>query len=50
MRLLCSSSLTVSGAATLNGNVTLGNASSDTVTITGTPTFTPSADFDGGLQ
>jgi hypothetical protein len=44
-----SSSLTVSGATTLNGNITLGNASSDTITITGTPTFTPSADFDGGF-
>ena len=43
------STLNVDGAATFNGAVTLGNASGDAITITGTPTFTPSADFDGGL-
>ena len=41
--------LNVDGATTLNGNVTLGNAGSDTVTVTGVATFTPSADFDGGF-
>ena len=41
--------LNVDGATTLNGNVTLGNASGDTITITGTPTFGTSADFDGGF-
>lgn len=43
------STLNVDGNATLNGNVTLGNAGADTVTVTGTATFTPSADFDGGF-
>lgn len=43
------STLNVDGNATFNGNVTLGNASGDTVTVTGTATFTESADFDGGL-
>ena len=43
------STLNVDGAATFNGAVTLGNASADAITITGTPTFTPSADFDGGF-
>ena len=41
--------LNVDGATTLNGAVTLGNASADAVTVTGTATFTPSADFDGGF-
>jgi len=41
--------LNVDGATTLNGNVTLGNASGDTITVTGTPTFGTSADFDGGF-
>jgi hypothetical protein len=45
----CDAALNVDGATTLNGNVTLGNAGSDTVTVTGTATFTPSADFDGGF-
>ena len=44
-----SDSLTVTGATTLNGNITLGNASGDTITVTGTPTFGESADFDGGF-
>jgi len=43
------STLNVDGAATFNGAVTLGNASGDAITVTGTPTFTPSADFDGGF-
>tara|TARA_B100000902_G_scaffold207319_1_gene197452 strand:- start:12672 stop:14207 length:1536 start_codon:yes stop_codon:yes gene_type:complete len=43
------STLNVDGNTTLNGNVTLGNAGADTVTVTGTATFTPSADFDGGF-
>ena len=41
--------LNVDGATTLNGAVTLGDASGDAITITGTATFTPSADFDGGF-
>ena len=40
---------TVTGATILNGAVTLGDASADAVAITGTATFTPSADFDGGF-
>tara|TARA_B100000809_G_scaffold176971_1_gene174428 strand:+ start:346 stop:2313 length:1968 start_codon:yes stop_codon:yes gene_type:complete len=43
------STLNVDGAATMNGAVTLGNASGDAITSTGTHTFTPSADFDGGF-
>jgi len=43
------STLNVDGNTTMNGNVTLGNAGADTVTVTGTATFTPSADFDGGF-
>ena len=41
--------LNVDGATTLNGAVTLGDAAGDAITITGTATFTPSADFDGGF-
>ena len=41
--------LNVDGAATFNGAVTLGNASGDAITVTGTPTFTPSAVFSGGF-
>ena len=43
------STLNVDGATTLNGAVTLGNASGDAIAVTGTATFTPSADFDGGF-
>jgi hypothetical protein len=43
------STLNVDGNTTLNGNVTLGNAGADTIAVTGTATFTPSADFDGGF-
>jgi|TARA_R110000851_G_scaffold230776_1_gene383573 hypothetical protein len=43
------STLNVDGNLTANGNVTLGNAAGDTVLVTGTATFTPSADFDGGF-
>ena len=43
------STVNVDGAATFNGAVTLGNASGDAILVTGTPTFTPSADFDGGF-
>ena len=41
--------LNATGATTLDGAVTLGNASGDIITVTGTATFTPSADFDGGF-
>ena len=37
--------LEVDGSTQLDGNVTLGNASGDTITVTGTATFTQSADF-----
>ncbi len=43
------SDLNVDGNSTFNGNVTLGNAGGDTITVTGTSTFGQSADFDGGL-
>jgi len=43
------STLNVDGATTLNGAVTLGDAAGDAVTVTGTATFTQSADFDGGF-
>lgn len=41
--------LTVAGAATFNGNVTLGNASGDTITVTGTPTFGAATTFNGDV-
>lgn len=41
--------LNVGGDTTLDGNVTLGDAAGDTVTVTGTATFAESADFDGGF-
>lgn len=44
-----SSDLTVDGTTLLNGAVTLGNAGADTITVTGTATFSQSADFDGGF-
>ncbi len=43
------STLNVDGATTLNGAVTLGNASADAIAVTGTATFGQSADFDGGM-
>ena len=39
--------LTVAGVTTLNGNVVLGNAAGDTITVTGTPTFAQTATFNG---
>ena len=39
----------VTGATSLNGNVTLGDAGADAVTVTGTATFAQPADFDGGF-
>lgn len=39
------SALTCAGSATFNGNVTLGNSSVDTVTITATPTFSSPVTF-----
>jgi len=43
------STLNVDGATTLNGAVTLGNASGDAIAVTGTATFAPSAVFSGGF-
>jgi hypothetical protein len=42
--------VTVAGATTLNGNVTLGDAAGDTVTITGTPTFSAPATFSNATS
>lgn len=39
--------LTVAGVTTLNGNVVLGNAAGDSITVTGTPTFAQTATFNG---
>ena len=39
--------LTVAGITTLNGNVVLGNAAGDSITVTGTPTFAQTATFNG---
>lgn len=39
--------LTVAGVTTLNGNVVLGNAAGDAITVTGTPTFAQTATFNG---
>lgn len=41
------SDLTVAGVTTLNGNVVLGNAAGDAITVTGTPTFAQTATFNG---
>lgn len=41
--------LGVAGATSLNGNVTLGDASADTVTVNGTMTVTPNATFTGDI-
>lgn len=37
--------LTVAGTATFNGNINLGNSGSDTITVTGTPTFGAATTF-----
>ena len=42
--------LTVKGALSVEGNTTLGNASSDTITVTGTPTFAETATFTGAID
>lgn len=39
--------LTVAGVTTLNGNIVLGDAAGDTITITGTPTFAQTVTFNG---
>lgn len=39
--------LTVAGVTTLNGNVVLGDAAGDSITVTGTPTFAQTATFNG---
>ena len=41
--------LGVAGATSLNGNVTLGDASADTITVNGTMTVTPNATFTGDI-
>ena len=41
--------LTVNDSATLKGNVTLGDSSDDTITITGMPTFSALSSFTGGI-
>lgn len=43
------STLDVTGAATFDGAVTLGDGAGDAISVLGTATFTPSADFDGGF-
>ncbi len=45
-----SGSHTVTGASVLNGSVTLGDASGDVITVTGTAGFTQAATFNGGLN
>jgi len=42
--------LTAAGAATFNGNVTLGNASGDAITVTGTPSFGTAVPFANGIS
>ena len=46
---LVSGTHTVTGATILNGGVTLGDASGDTITVTGTAGFTQSPTFNGGF-
>jgi hypothetical protein len=43
------STMAVTGAATFNGPVTLGDAAADAIQVRGTATFTPLATFTGGL-
>ena len=47
---LVSGTHTVTGATVLNGSATLGNASGDVITVTGTAGFTQAATFNGGLN
>ena len=42
--------MTVNGATTLNGNVTLGNAAADNITSTGNFTASNAARFDGDIK
>lgn len=42
--------LTVSGAAALNGAITLGDAAGDTITVNGTPTFNAPATFSNATS
>lgn len=42
--------LIISGATSLNGNVTLGDAAGDTITVTGTATFTQVITASGGVN
>ncbi len=42
--------LTVTGAAALNGAITLGDASGDTITVNGTPTFNAPATFSNATS
>ena len=44
------SGLTIEGALVVEGNTTLGNASSDTITVTGTPTFAEAVDINSTLN
>ena len=42
--------LTIEGNLVVEGNTTLGNASGDTITVTGTPTFAETATFSGAID
>ena len=44
------SGLTIEGNLVVEGNTTLGNASSDTITVTGTPTFAEAVDINSTLN
>ena len=44
------SGLTIEGNLVVEGNTTLGNASGDTITVTGTPTFAETATFSGAID